>query len=250
MTSCTNNSSNISSSVSQNEKTTSNNNSTPESNSNKIVSEVISVSNIYTDQNREETYNKLNNIINNSTDYNILINKKISEAEFFKNYFFRNYSPLYSYLETMDSINEKFEVECLREMGNDNRYVVYKSNDGGVFYVYFRNKFVKSHSVYMINNLKYNDFQNVKIGDELKTVKNIDKSMDKWVDTVTIGGYDFNSTHLLKDGVIIFDYSKDDKGVYRITNINYANDFIIKKDFPNIDTVSYDYRILEMDYPH
>lgn len=190
---------------------------------------------------RQEQVNELLGTIDHQKTYKKLITRSVDgEESSFQGFFYRRFNPLFSYIPQLDGIDEKYPIECLRDMGNGKKYVVYSSKDGGLFYLFFRNEIHLSHSAYVSDVKSKKDFDSIQLGDTFEQVAAIDPDAQKWVECPY-------SVHLLEDGILQYTYQD---GV--VTKIDYSPDFVYKETF---DTgteeivVEYDYSILAQDYP-
>lgn len=208
---------------------------------------------IFVDSSREEAHNRLFSISDNEVDYNSKITHTISSENFLNDYFFHMYSTITSFHPTLDIVDEKYKIECLRDMEANKKYTIYKSDDGGLFFVFYISGGMQSHSAYISKTLYFDDFKYITEGTNLNVVKEIDNTVSIWTDSyIKEGQKKIKSIHLLKDGVLVYSYSRKDNGEYVVSNIYYSKDFVYKSDITDGqgDTMSYDYTILEHDYPN
>lgn len=177
-----------------------------------------------------------------------LIKKSYPEQSFFSNgILFRRYSPTSSFQQYLYIIEEDFPIECLRKIGNENAYVIYKTNEGGLIYCFYKQMYgtwTLNHSTYLKNSLSYNDFSNIKEGYSIDDVAAIDlafKSMNTFLNRQSSSVYE--SIHLLKDGLLVFEYEKNDDKII-VKSQEYHSDFKY-----SINEIVCDYSILPQDYP-
>ena len=106
----------------------------------------------------------------------------------------------------------------------------------------------------MQKQLDYKDFIDIKVGDKASLVESIDPiisqyvrffdtSSDEFLKGYTIRGAGPTSIHLLTDGILKIEYERISLGDYKITNIEYKEDFILSGFYG--DTC---YKIAECDY--
>jgi hypothetical protein len=192
-------------------------------------------------------------------DYNELITKKYSEKNIFDNILvtpFLDRLPLGDYVMTTTHTVEEFgfPVECIRKPDNANIYAVYKTEEGGVAYLFFEKQhdlkdvLSLTYSIYMKNNLVKSDFDNIKIGDSIEMVCQVDSSIRLLADKQKsqYGYTTFSTVHLLKNGVIIIYYEKQNED-HIVKSIDFFPDFIVTDKYTN---KIYNCRILSQDYPH
>lgn len=210
--------------------------------SSKITSSEKDISAEYTPtpSEREATVSHILSLENNDASYDKLIKKKIDGDQFIRKFFYRMYHPAYGYIEQLDQIDHEYPVECIRDMGDGKKYVIYKSDDGGLFYVYFRYDTDKSHCVYLSKLKQKKDFDNIKVGSSFEQVVRVDPDTSKWIDE-DIPAY--MSAHLLRDGILVFTYEED-----KVTNIYYSPDYLYKRTVGDVE-IEYDYSVLEQDLP-
>ena len=107
------------------------------------------------------------------------------------------------------------------------------------------------NTVYACKNLNKNDFNNIKIGDTISEVEQINPATTIWIDLATEQELEtFEENVLLTDGLLLISYKKDSSAMYCVTDIQYHEDFKITKTFYEQYDVEYDYSILSQDYPN
>ncbi len=200
---------------------------------------------------RQVEINKMFETIDHQKAYRELIKSSIDWNESkFQEYFYRRFHPLRSYIPMLDMIDKDYPIECLRDMGNGRKYAVYSSEDGGLFYLFFREEIDLSHSAYVSKPKGKKDFNSIQVGDTFDQVAVIDPDVKKWSESYSMGTSDPDATysvHLLKDGFLQYTY-KDGK----VTDIYYSPDFVYKQTFGTSEgemVIEYDYSILSQDYP-
>ncbi|MDR2525426.1 MAG: hypothetical protein LBC83_04435 [Oscillospiraceae bacterium] len=197
------------------------------------------------DAERSNSYSNILSIEDNQVDCESTITKTISLQDFREQYFFRDFSPSFSFQQTIEQINADFPIECLRKKKENQRYVVYEAKESGRVFVFFRDQVVKSHCVYVLNTKKYRDFKSIKTGSLFDDVLKIDKAAEIWSSVNDDIGMDgFRSLHLLTDGLLAIRYKQDTKRNAIVDEIQLFTDFRMEA-----NGTTYDYSILPQDYP-
>lgn len=164
------------------------------------------------------------------------------------------------------TINEDYGIECLRdagrtEHGNWRMYSIHKLATGAVFYMFYEDCLLRN-TVLMTKSLTKADFSEIKIGDTVEDVAEIEPAAIYWKNIrgknkelypdayKDVGG--FTTPFLLKDGLLIIIYELKDNDYY-IEDIVFHDDFKsvypdFKYNFTSEEDV-FDYRILPEDYP-
>ena len=152
-------------------------------------------------------------------------------------------------------------TDAIRESSaGESVYAVYDTDIGVRMYLFFskeKNKYlvVDGFPIIMSKALEYGDFADVKIGDSSEKVQNIDPITSlhtrHWDDCPEdlINIYieedaGPTSVHLLKDGILKFEYNRIESGEYEIIDMEYNEDFILT----GLDGETC-YKISELDYP-
>lgn len=137
-------------------------------------------------------------------------------------------------------------------------YAIYDTDIGVRLYLFFskdKNNYatMDGFPVIMQKRLAFEDFENIRTGDSIKLVEEIDPIISQYIQFFDTGsdealkgyterGVGPTSIHLLTDGILKIEYQRTD-GDYVITNIVYKADFIL--DGLNGQTC---YQISELDY--
>jgi len=166
---------------------------------------------------------------------------------------------------TMQRIDEKYEIECLRDMGDGNYYAVYKVENGWRMFAFFPkdqgNLF--SHAIYLMGPLEQSKFETLKRGDSLSKVMDIDPTFSASLESA---GYAGNSSmvlrnniyftmHMFRDRMALITYQpvrddEDDLEKVLIDTVTIFSDQKIVIDFDGyMGNGTYDYTILPQDYP-
>lgn len=133
-----------------------------------------------------------------------------------------------SWLALID-LNKRYSVDCLRKTTDNCLYCVYKTKEGGRLYLFFfsfSSNWAYNYSLYSKKALHYADFSALKPGDSLSAVERIDPACSLYRPVYPLK--QINTRHLLKDGILNIDYSRNSAGNYLITRITYSKDFQFK----------------------
>lgn len=196
----------------------------------------------------QEDRERILSMENNSQSYQSLIHNTVDFVDLVEHNFYRMYLPSYSYNPSIESMDYYFPIECIRDMGDDRKYVIYRSEEGCLFYLFFRDEMAfYSHGVCISHARIKADFDTIQMGSTFSEVKAIDSDAKYWESESGLKA-SWSSYHLLKDGILVITY--DDNQT--VTGIDYSPDFVYKKAFGTNEekmTVEYDYSILPQDYP-
>lgn len=155
--------------------------------------------------------------IDNTKPYENIITKTV-DAEELATYLERHSSGL-----SIEDFNDKYEIECLRQLRDNVVYSIHKTNGGGLLYVFWGNH-IKYTWYYVEKPLRYQHFQFIKKGDTIEDVKAIDPVTD-----IFIALYPDNealySKHYLQDGIVTFSYRKEN-GIYFVDHVAYSKNFM------------------------
>lgn len=163
-------------------------------------------------------------------------------------------------------IYDAYGIECLRdagytEHGNWRTYSIHKLASGAVFYLFYEDAFLRN-TVLMTKSLTKADFSEIKIGDTVEDVAEIEPAAAYWKN-VRVKDKELYPDHypddkgftqplLLKDGLLIIIYEFRDNDYY-IEDIVFHDDFkSVYPDFKYALTTEadvFDYTILPEDYP-
>ncbi len=140
---------------------------------------------------------------------------------------------------------KKLPTEAMRE-GEDQSYVytMYDTEVGVRLYLFFSKekhnyKYVDGFPVNMSSKLSYQDYKHLKSGDFLEYVLVLEPAIEpifsrSWklyldfeVEKMIKKGQGPTSIHILTDGVLKIEYNRNADGKYVITNITYAEDYVL-----------------------
>lgn len=181
-------------------------------------------------------------------DYTQLITQPISLSEY-KTAF----TPGNITITHISSVDAKFPFECLRQPSGSSAYAIYKTDDGGWIYAFFRPLLrgnaggfpdMLSYSFYVKQGLEYGDFTALKTGSSLADAQAIDPTVGIWS---TNNEAAFISPHLLRDGVLLLQFKKTN-GEYKLTEKRYFKDFQVPTGTVDEENTC-DCRIAPADYP-
>ena len=166
------------------------------------------------------------------------------------------------YFETLQSVNDMCKIECIRDIGDNFYYSVFRIQEGGYVFSFFskENNNLLSHSIYLIEPLDITKFRNLKKGDAFSEVLIIDPAISKCFEK----GFLCNefvieettyTVHLFEDRIMLISLKKVGDGDPSAENI--VIDTI--QEFPNpklvldlddvLENGIYDYSVLSQDYP-
>jgi len=104
-------------------------------------------------------------------------------------------------------------IECLRKISEDRLYIIFKSKENNLVYVFYSlteddtNQWSSECVLYFANKaLSREDFADIKAGDTLADVIKIDDSQKEYFETARNISDDFTSYHITKDGLLIITY--------------------------------------------
>ncbi len=196
----------------------------------------------------------------NSDDIDNIITTEYDESSLF--FFSANFGyPILTDCYSQRAIEQfegEFPAECLRKMSDDSFYAVYKTTQGGLFYLFYRlydGYALLANCIYSKEKLSYSDVKDIKVGDDTSKLENtvsFAKSFlsygaaEKNSNTAPIA-YPIQLGVLLTDGVIFFEIERTEN---KITNIIYEKDFVIELDVENSSEdadYSFSYKILDKD---
>lgn len=136
---------------------------------------IMTVSSCYGGKNMQETDKEYLNLVNNEKNYEELITIEYNINDYF--------ADIYLYGYTLSEVNEKYKIECLRQV-DDVYYALFKSKTGGKLFVFFSKnedeKYVVIRSWYYEKKITKDDFCSLIIGiSTLDDVRDIDKFGDE-----------------------------------------------------------------------
>lgn len=156
------------------------------------------------------------------------------------------YSALMSNSITLEAVNAAYPIECLRRVDDNRVYAVYKTYEGGFYYMFFWNAngelpeaengatigyYNLIGSVYMKNTLSYQDFGAIQMGDPILCVKELELAAGYYENHAKQKMYDtFWEKHVLRDGLFEICYHSSGGKEYKITDIQYYPDFTKAQD--------------------
>lgn len=76
-------------------------------------------------------------IVKQAEPIRALLTKQYAESDIVSPYIDIFYSPLQSFAVFLNQIHDKYPIECLRRMDDSRLYAVYKTEEGGYFYLFF-----------------------------------------------------------------------------------------------------------------
>ena len=185
-----------------------------------------------------------------------LLKNKFDEKDLIENYLFHNYNPLMSHQLTLTGINFTHPIECLRLTSNQRIYNVYDTDNGSRLFTFFVGEDIKKtdgvlySTAIIYESLMRNDFDKIDISLYISDVEKIDKVASLYKSLAHKYELEtFESKHLLKDGLLVIQYSLNDEKKYVVSNIEFYDDFklVVKDDI--LGEIIYDYQILPQDYP-
>ncbi|MEA4890007.1 MAG: hypothetical protein VB070_11145 [Clostridiaceae bacterium] len=153
-----------------------------------------------------------------------------------------------------------FPTDAIRETPDKSgAYAIYDTDIGVRLYLFFskeKNNYatIDGFPVIMQKKLAFKDFEAFRTGDSIKLVGEIDPIISQYIQFFDTGsdealkgyiekGVGPTSIHLLKDGILKIEYTRNAEDDYVITKIVYSEDFILD----GIDGKT-NYQISESDY--
>ena len=148
-------------------------------------------------------------------------------------------------------VNNDFPIECIRKMNDNHAYAVYQTDEGYLFYLFFFSvggEWDLACSALSEKDLGSADFSAINQGTDEKTVEQIDPATKKYFDlAIQYNMTNFTSKHLLRDGMLILNFSKNSSGNYCVSSKQHFSDFKQESGF-DIVLPYYDYSILPQDH--
>ena len=207
----------------------------------------------------------------NSKPAEVMITKTYSIKEVFDRFGYYMSAKMHSgYFISPEMYNASFEIECLRDMGNENYYAVTKIEEGGYLYAFFPKDCHHDLDAFFYVNkpLDKNTFSKIQKGQTMADVAKLDPVVTYWkekgvVYNCTQTGGIFYTFHLFKDCIWMISYMIDDleqptpeglvvKDIRKypdrilVLDMEYEENGEIKKVY---EYGSYDFSILPQDYP-
>lgn len=191
------------------------------------------------------------------------IKKAYDESDIVNKYLYYKLIPDFNFSGdrpfTFEDINAEFPAECVRKR-NGSIYSVYRTNQGGLMYMFFDSDMRLYYCAYSIKKLDSTSFKNIKAGDGFEKVAAVDpaaKAMKAAYESRKNPSTDFYTVHILTDGIYYVYYQKSESGEYTVWKGAHYSDFILNKHrfFADLspeygfDHTDYSYKILESDYP-
>lgn len=195
------------------------------------------------------------------------VDKQIEDEFLFNNRcfsFFRDMDYFLSFSARYDflgQILQEYNTQAVRLIdhgdGTDKMmYFVYLTDKDTRVFVYFSEAddylYSRGHPIIMIRSLVKDDFDDITIGDKMQDLESIDpivtlykQGYDSIPDEMTkklyVDGKETISTvHLLKDGILRYDYDRLSEGNYVIKNIIFSDKFILPEMGGDINYGIYD----------
>ena len=198
--------------------------------------------------------------INNKDNHEKLISNKYDIFQFIKKYAKNPYITFMGNPPNIKQIESDIGIECIRKTSAGTLYSVHEISQGGLLYIFYEtrnepdNEYEQVYNwVYIIKNLKYDDFSSIKKGSSIESVEKIDPVTSVYKQRMIDYEPDFgrssgaHSMHFLKDGILTLFYSYNN-GKYEVDWQTYYNDFQL--DFYYHSSQSpYNGKILPQDYP-
>ena len=176
-----------------------------------------------------------------------------------------------SNVRILQEVNAFYPIQYLHRRDKNNVYAVYKTKEGGMYYMFFWNAngelpwdqdddkigyYDLIRSAYMTKSLSYADFDGIQVGDPISKVKALEPAVDclEEVNSIVDDGKRFlSSTHILTDGLLNLSYEAPEGEELRVTNISYIEDFTqsIEQKVPDWGsyTLKHNLKIEPEDYP-
>jgi hypothetical protein len=189
----------------------------------------------------------------NRQPYDTLISASYPEQKFFENsiinwFFFLTAGFQQSFYLMQEEYG--YTVECLRRTDDTSAYCIFKTDEGGLVYCFFKEEYSSwylHNAVYVKNALTKDAFTNIGVGSSLRDVSNVDNLVDVYeADALKWQTKEFLTIHLLKDCLVLINFSSDN-GQFVVTDIRYFDDFKFERH--ELGGWVYDYTILPQDYP-
>lgn len=209
------------------------------------------ISNYYTVEDVETILNS-DDLISNPLLNDIELDKYPAEDFLFNNHCFSFYRDMDYFLSlsarydfTSSIINEypPQAVRTIENNGQKSMYIVYETDDGTRVFVFFFEsdnfQFTRGYPIIMKESLDLEAFSELSIGDSIDDVEKIDPIAalyrkgydtlsDELIQKLYVDGREKISTvHLLTDGIVRINYSRDSNGKYIIEQIISADDYTI-----------------------
>lgn len=157
--------------------------------------------------------------------------------------YFLGYSVRYDYISSIISEYPPQIVRTIENNGQKSMYFIYETDDGTRVFVFFFEsdnfQYTRGYPIVMKKSLSMDEFSTFNIGDSIDDVEAVDpiaalyrKGYDTLSDDLVyqlyVGGREKISTiHLLTDGIVRIDYSRNKDGIYVIEHISRADDYTI-----------------------
>ena len=189
--------------------------------------------------------------VDKQTDYKQLITRRYSLEELGAKSWLVQFGT--SYVLTMESVNENFPIECLRQMEDGRYYAVYMLEDGGLFYVFFYHDgfmYTYSHSIYWVPTVNPVGYSRLKGYLDLDTVKKYDEAIallpeKNLLNCLAPGPNEMQTLHYTKDGLISIDYVDEGDGIHlTASGPQLHSDYILEYKGHLLD-----FSVLEQDLP-
>lgn len=192
----------------------------------------------------------------NSTDYNLLLNSTPSEDELFD---FIGIScktddiiEQSGYNLSLEILNNQFPIECLRQMNDGRYYVIYKTQENGLLYIFFKEFYgtmYYTHCFYWPASIDVTKYQS---GDSisLEQARSVDEILarinsSQSINAIITGDTSFYTLHPTETGFIRILYATlNNDSTYNVS-VEVTSNFIFQ-----YENQIFDCSILSMDFPH
>lgn len=179
---------------------------------------------------------------------------RITSDDIITNYLDYNSNPYISAIETLKSMNNRYEIDFIRKIDSSRMYTIHKPESGGLFYSFYNNGALEC-TAYITKALSYNDYENIVIGSSLNDIEMLEpatysyeKRITEWSKDNTIDN--FEQHIILKDGLLKLSYVKQEN-TFIVSNIDFYNNFKENITYEGFDSpLFYDYKILDEDFPN
>jgi len=190
--------------------------------------------------------------VNNPPLKNIAFDKYSADEFLFNNQCFSFYRDMDYYLlfsaryDFRDSIVNTYPPQAVRTIENNGQksmYIVYETDDKTRVFVFFFEsdgfQFTRGYPIVMKKSLEMSDFSTLENGDSMDDVEKIDPIAalyrkgydtlsDELIHSLYVNGKEtISSVHLLTDGIIRINYTRNSEGSYIIEQIIKSENFTI-----------------------
>lgn len=156
------------------------------STSNEPKTEIVDINNaksLYNEQIKKEHDSIMDKVTDDNFDN--VITKIMPQS--IGNYLMYTFDPIKSYQVTPINFDHNYKIEIIRKVNNQRMYSIHKTNSNGLFYSFFEGTSVSDGSwlyntVYSCKKLTKSNFNNVKIGDAISKIEQINPGTTLWSD--------------------------------------------------------------------